>query len=204
MELIDLSHTLSPGTPVYPGDPKVEFEPVAQIGSRGFSVTGLRMGMHAGTHIDAPAHMIQGGALLSDFPIERFFGRGRFVDARGVDSVGPELLENMDIGPGDFILVWTGWGKKFGQEAFFEGYPVLSEKFAARAVELGVALVGLDTPGPDKPPFKVHKLLFENNILIAENLANMEKLQGKPNLRVFALPSSFKAEAAPARVVVEA
>ncbi|MBV8520932.1 MAG: cyclase family protein [Acetobacteraceae bacterium] len=51
-------------------------------------------GMHVGTYMDAPLHMIEDGARISDIPVGKFFGRGRLVDARGQAQVIPDLLTN--------------------------------------------------------------------------------------------------------------
>ena len=70
-------------------------------------------------------------------------------------------------------------------------------------IELGVKIVGMDTPSPDRPPFAIHKLLFKNDILIIENLTNLEELLAHPQFDVIALPAKFDIEAAPVRVVAQ-
>jgi len=44
-------------------------------------------------------------------------------------------------------------------------------------VEKKIKLLGMDLPSPDKYPFRIHKKLLENNILIIENLTNLSELQ---------------------------
>ena len=91
MKLIDLTHTFTCDMPVYPGDPPAGLEPIATIAKDGFNDCCVRGGLHVGTHMDAPLHMIEGGAPLSDIPLRQFFGRGRLIDARGYKAVTADL-----------------------------------------------------------------------------------------------------------------
>jgi kynurenine formamidase len=157
--------------------------------------------MHIGTHIDAPAHMFTGGASIADLPPEAFFGRGRLIDARQADVIGPELLDASPAASGDIVLVLTGFSERFGDPIYYSGYPEISEAFAAGLVARGVRMLGLDTPSPDRAPFQVHKLLLANGVLIAENLTNLAALAGLAAFDVVALPAKYAADGAPARVV---
>ena len=42
----------------------------------------LEAGMHIGTHIDLPRHMLDRYELISDFAIDRFIGNGCLLDVR--------------------------------------------------------------------------------------------------------------------------
>ena len=201
MRCIDLTQTMTDGMPVFPGDPVPRLRPVADLAADGFSDHELRTGMHAGTHIDAPAHMLAGGAGIANMPVEVFFGRGRLIDARGQPIAGPELLAGVEIAPGDIALVLTGFSDRFGQPAYYRDYPEISEAFAEALIQRGVRLLGLDTPSPDRPPFRVHKLLLANSVLIIENLTNLAALLGAAHFDVAALPLKLDAGAAPARVM---
>ena len=57
------------------------------MNGRGRPASGLPIGTHAGTHVDAPWHYnstIQGAPAqtIDELPLERFFGPGVVVDAR--------------------------------------------------------------------------------------------------------------------------
>jgi kynurenine formamidase len=64
-------------------------------------------------------------------------------------------------------------------------------------------MVGMDMPSPDKYPFEIHKLLFDNGIYIIENLMNLDKLLGIKKFEVIALPLKIKADSSIARVVAK-
>ncbi|MFA6535332.1 MAG: hypothetical protein WCS92_03690 [Candidatus Babeliales bacterium] len=62
-------------------------------------------------------------------------------------------------------------------------------------------MIGIDFFSPDKYPFETHKIFFENNILIIENLTNLESLEEIKNFTVIALPLKTETDSALARVI---
>ena len=64
--LVDLSHPIRDGMPVYPGDPEVSIGPALTVDADGVDVARIRMGSHTGTHIDAPSHTVRGGRTMAD------------------------------------------------------------------------------------------------------------------------------------------
>jgi kynurenine formamidase len=201
MNLIDLTHTFDQDIPVYPGDPIPRFEQTACLDQDGFNACCLCSGMHVGTHMDAPRHMIAGGKFVCDVPTRQFFGRGHLIDARGHAVVTLDLLRAARVRSGDIVLVMTGWYKHFRDDAYYRDFPEVAPDFARKLVSLGASIIGLDTPSPDRPPFEVHKILLAGQVLIIENLTNLEALVGVGQFDVVALPTKLQCEAAPVRVV---
>jgi kynurenine formamidase len=202
MKYIDLTHTFKEKMPVYPGDPESSLKQIAFVEKEGFNEFQVKTSMHVGTHMDAPFHMLADGKKLSDFTPERFFGKGWLIDARG-KNIDVNLLEGKKILKGDIVLIMTGFSEKFGDSEYYKSYPEMSKDFAAKIIELGVGMVGMDTPSPDYPPFPIHKLLMRNDVLIIENLTNLKSLIGQGDFTVTALPTKFESEAAPVRVVAQ-
>ena len=202
MKYIDLTHTFKQKMPVYPGDPEPVIKQIAFFDKNGYNDFQITTGMHVGTHMDAPLHMIQNGKKLSEYSADHFFGKGHLIDARG-KSINASLLEGKQIVKGDIVLIMTGFSGKFGTPEYYESYPEISDAFASKMVEFGVSIVGIDTPSPDHPPFAIHKLLLKNDILIIENLTNLENLLEHAQFTVVALPVKFYSEAAPVRVVAQ-
>lgn len=203
MKYIDLTHTFNTEMPVYPGDPIPELVQIADLHKEGYTDYQIKTGMHVGTHMDAPLHMLDGGKRLSDINVEKFIGRGRLVDAKGASVVSADHLEKSGAQKDEVILVMTGFSEKYRETEYYEKFPEIGEDFADKAIELGVKIVGMDTPSPDRPPFKVHKLLLGKEILIIENLTNLEQLVGIKYFEVFALPAKLHTEAAPVRVIAK-
>src|SRR5918998_6548398 len=88
MPIYDITVPVAPGeTPTYPGDPGIEFEAWSAIG-RGdaANVTMLHLGAHTGTHVDAPAHFIEGAPGLASLPLDALVGEARVVE------IPPEAL----------------------------------------------------------------------------------------------------------------
>src|SRR5690606_40891197 len=81
MAIIDLSHPLVTGMPVYPGDPGVRITPALELGEHGVAVTRLDLGSHAGTHLDAPSHSIAGGRSVDEIPLGLLVGPARILRA---------------------------------------------------------------------------------------------------------------------------
>ncbi|HEV8601144.1 MAG TPA: cyclase family protein [Patescibacteria group bacterium] len=199
---IDLTQTFDSDMPVYPGNWKPELKQVATIEKDGWSDYEIKTGVHIGTHMDGPLHMIANGKKISEINPENFFGRGILIDARGKERIDASFLENTNTQAGYIVLVLTGFGQKFHDADYYEKYPELTEDFAQKLVELKVKMVGTDTPTPDRPPFAVHKILLSKEILILENLSNLEQLIDK-QFEVIALPLKFNVDSALARVVAK-
>ena len=75
MRLLDLTLPLGELTPGYPGDPPVRVRQVRDLETHGFRLHELCFGSHAGTHVNAPWHMAQGGARLEELPLACFVAR---------------------------------------------------------------------------------------------------------------------------------
>jgi len=202
MKYLDLTHTFNNQMPVFPGDPMSSLVKIADVAKDGFLDYELKSAMHVGTHMDAPAHMLQGGKYLNEYPAGKFFGRGAIIDARGKKSADVNLLENLEIKKNDIVLVCFGWSTEFGKDDYYLNYPEISPQFAEKLGALGASIIGMDTSSPDRAPYTVHKVLFKYDILIIENLTNLDQLIGK-NFEIIALPAKLQTDAAQARVVAK-
>src|SRR5436309_16094875 len=74
-QLFDISVPVMNGGVVYPGNPEIHIE-LQQDMSRGGSsnVSLLSIGSHTGTHVDAPLHMIPGGAGVDALSLDVLIG----------------------------------------------------------------------------------------------------------------------------------
>ncbi len=201
MNYIDLTHSFTENMPAYPGDPQATLKPAASIEGEGYTDHELKSLMHVGTHMDAPLHMIAGGKKMDELAIEQFFGPGVVLDARGKSVIDASVFDDSAVASGSIVFLYTGFGARYREQAYFENPPTVGEDFAKRAVELGVKIVGMDILGPDQPPFPTHKVLLGNGVLIIENLVNLEQLLNVSKFDVIALPMKLQADAAPVRVV---
>ena len=72
MLIIDLTHKIESGMPVFPGTPEVKISQFSTIEKDDFAEKEIQLATHIGTHMDAPAHMISGGKTLDQFLISYF------------------------------------------------------------------------------------------------------------------------------------
>jgi kynurenine formamidase len=218
-KLIDLSHPLEPATPPWPGNPPVEVVVVSTIppgrgaGDRGApgdpvacNTTAFLTCNHTGTHMDAPAHFYNGVATIDRVPLEKCVGPAALIDVRGVGLRGeitPAHLapRELDIKAAGKVVFWTGWSSRWGDENYFDDYPVLSEGAAGWLVTRGVHLVGVDTQSPDRHPHPVHYVLLGANMVIVENLTGLERI-GRDVFELIVVPLPLSGlEASPVRAV---
>ena len=87
---IDVSVPLETGVVHWPGDPAASIVQVKHL-DRGDSctLTALDMGAYEGTHIDAPAHFVRGGATMDALPLDAVMGRGGVIDIKTRDAIRP-------------------------------------------------------------------------------------------------------------------
>lgn len=201
--LIDLSYEIYSGMPVYPGDIEVELENDKKVKNDGYANHNLKMGMHAGTHLDLPAHMLEDQLHISDIPLNHLSGRAKLFNAVGEKVITLKDKYKKPIEKDDIIIIKTGFAAKYGKEEYYREHPVLSEELAEFFVQKEIKLVGFDMPSPDRSPFKIHHKLFKNNIFILENLCNLDKLPETKIFKLIIFPLKVRAEAAPCRVAAE-
>lgn len=200
-KFIDLTRVIEDSMAVYPGDTGTVLYEEKSLKSDGYNAYRLETGMHAGTHIDAPMHLINSEKFISEIPLENFMGNGCIIDVRGEHVIRLKVDYEEKLKKCDFVFLYTGYDEKFGTEDYFKHHPVVERDFAEFLVNKKIKVMGIDTPSPDKYPFKVHKTLFNNNIMIIENLANLKELLDYECFEVMAFPLKIKAEASLVRVV---
>lgn len=199
----DLTHSLSSQTPTYPEDPPVELRPHATHQTEGYRVTAVSFGSHAGTHVDAPAHVEPDGATLGAFPPERFSFDTRLVDLRPLSDRERVDVEDLPPVDCDLLLLYTGWDAYWGTDRYYR-HPVVTPEAAAWCADRGLDLA-LDTPSPDphgSAELPAHHALFGADRLLLENLTNLEGLPRRFRLHAYPLALA-DADGAPVRAVAE-
>ncbi|MFN2340555.1 MAG: cyclase family protein [Halanaerobium sp.] len=202
-EYIDLSYEIYNGMPVYPGDLEVKLINDKKILRDGYCNHNLKMGMHTGTHLDLPAHMLEDVKNAADISLADICGRAKIIYAGKKEEIKVEPEYQKMIEKNDIVIIYTGMDKEYGNQEYYNQHPVISTEMADLLIKREVKLLGFDMPSPDYSPFKIHQKLFENDIFILENLCNLEKLLGFKSFKLFVFPLKVRAEAAPCRVAAE-
>jgi arylformamidase len=181
MKVIDLSQSFRNDMPQFPGTPPIEIEQIAQIKDGGFRITDFHSIVHTGTHCDAPAHCVEGGKMMEELDLDVFVGNAIMIDAPVEESreIPVDILDGIDILPGDIVIIRTGYSKYWGQAKYVEDSPYISEELAKALSELDIKSVGIDFLSPDKvdsTTSPIHNILMGKGIPFIENLANLDKI----------------------------
>ena len=196
--LVDLTHPVYPGMPVYPGDSEVDFETEHSYDSAGYRVTEVTLNTHAGTHIDAPSHYSADGITVdADAILSACVGTAIVVDIgnrpAGAEITPPDLGSALNsVGEGDRLLLASGWSGMFGSEGFFGDFPSISKELALTLAGRSIALIGVETPSlHTEYDETIHRILLSAGIVIVESLANL-RLLGEGRVFFSAAPLRLK------------
>lgn len=210
MTLIDLTHPVTSGMQVFPGDPDVQLPHALSLDEDGVAVTSIRMGSHTGTHLDAPSHTIEGGRTTSDVLLDELIGETLVLHVPGL-AAGEDITWDQIVGQaGDtvppIVLIATGWDKHFGTQVYFD-HPVLTREAAEKLQDRGMRVLALDTLNPDhtiqptgSTGLPVHQLLLGCDGLIIENVRGATDLPARCRSGFFPLKLD-RADGAPVRAV---
>jgi kynurenine formamidase len=184
--ILDLTHPIIPGMPVYPGDRIPSFTERAGYGREGYLVHDIAMSTHTGTHIDAPVHYLHDGIAVDRQPVlDACVGPARVIDAIDTAKSGEITVEGIEalldgIGQGDRILLATGWSARYGSPGFFSDFPSVSAELATWCAERKIALLGVETPSLSRSDSDTtHRIILSAGIVIVESLANLSPIAGK-------------------------
>lgn len=198
MNILDLSHRLSPKTAPYPGgDAPPVFEHTHVLERDKFNAWTVSLGMHLGTHVDVPMHLVQDDRWVADFDLSDFCGQGQLIwlpDLPAKAPITPQMLGDIKA---PVVLIATGWDRYLEAEPgrYFGEHPSLTLEAAEHLMGSGVRLLGLDSPSPDHVPFAAHRALLRQGVPIVENLRGLSALRGVPRFTFFAPPLKIEAEA---------
>jgi kynurenine formamidase len=183
MKIFDLSHSVCPGMPVYPGDNPPVSKKVYTIDRDGFQETEMTLNTHLGAHLDVQAHVFQGGRTLDRIPVEKFLGSCCCIDLAAFSG---SLIEEADldsyrelISKNDFVLFNTARSRLWGSDYYFTGFPTLSLDAASWLAAFPLKGIGFDTISFDRVEdyqLPIHRILLERNICLIENLTGLESL----------------------------
>ena len=206
MEIIDISVPIRPGMVVYEGDPPVWLERVADVAHGDLAtVSRIDMGVHSGTHVDAPAHLLDGAPGADALPLDALVGDAVVVDAEGLDGdLDAAAIASLEIPPGAArVLLRTRNGRLWERDRFEPSYVGLTGDGAQALVDAGVRLVGIDymSIATAADPLPAHLVLLRARVVILEGL-DLRGVAPGP-YRLACLPLRIVgADGAPARAVL--
>jgi arylformamidase len=207
MPIYDITVPIRSGMPVYEGDPGIDIQPWSAL-AKGDSanVSFLHFGAHTGTHVDAPAHFIEGARKIDALSLETLIGPARVIRVPDqVAEIDPHFLAACDLGQVERILFHTR-NSSFWKEGFRKDFTHLLPEAAQILVDRGVKLVGTDYLSIEKfhsGHHRTHLALLSNDVVIVEGLNLSEIAPGDYELICLPLKIADGAgDGAPARAVL--
>ncbi len=206
MKIIDISVSVGKDTPLWPKALAPQFSKELSI-EKGDTCndSSLRIGLHTGTHIDAPLHFIKDGKSVEELPLDIFVGPALVVFLPDVKEITAENIEKLNIPENtERILFKTSNSNVWGTTSeFTKDYVGISVTGAEWLSKRNIKLIGVDYLSIAKfdEAVEVHRILLGKGIVLLEgiNLSNVEA--GMYTLSC--LPIKYSdAEAAPVRAVL--
>ena len=220
MRLVDISMPIDERyqmhTPTGVKDVQFKIEVIKDYdtpGGAGQIVRAIQARLHTGTHIDAPAHFVKGGKLVSDFPLTTFVGWAQIADVRHRVPGGGITADDLERGvgarwqAGDRLLLRSGWNRHYGEPSYDAESPYLMLDGLDWIIRHRPSLVGHDfSHSKDAPnaPTKYHtvRALLQAGIPCMDYLVNLDGIE-QDKVFLVALPWAVQGtEAAPTRAIV--
>jgi kynurenine formamidase len=174
---------------------------------------------HGGTHLDAPVHFAKGKWSSDKIPLQNLLGEAVLIDVSATVGSNADYLISVDdviawektngnIPTDAIVLFKTGWGKFYPDAEKYLGtkakgdsavanlhFPSISPELATwLAKNRKLKAVGVDVASVDygqSKDFKTHQILYAENVIGFENVANMDALPAKGAF-IIALPMKIK------------
>jgi arylformamidase len=204
---IDVSVPVRSGMVHWPDNPPIEVVRIMDMANGDpATVSRLSLGVHSGTHVDAPVHFLADGAGVDAVPFDQLLGEARVVEVGDAPSIGAAQLRPVDPRPGERLLFKTrNSARCWKADHFLSDFVYLSLEGAALLAERRVRTVGIDylSIAGMKEGVPTHRTLLEQGICIIEGLDLSSVQPG--NYELICLPLRLAgADGAPARVLLRA
>ena len=175
--IYDITIPINNDTPVWTGDKEVKIQRDRTIAAGAdYNVSLLEMGVHTGTHMDAPYHVMDAGGTVDQIPLEQLIGQAQVVVVPPeIESIDANFLSYCGLSEGVERVLFKTRNSKFWNDQplrFREDFIGVDASGARWLTEQGVILAGIDwfsiSPMQDlKTP---HEILLGAGTVILENL----------------------------------
>jgi arylformamidase len=172
MIIYDISVKI-PYTPVYPGDPQTKLKQVGTIKACGYNLTEISMCAHAGTHVDAPLHFIDGAESIEALEPDLFCGKATVKTIyKKSGQIEEEDLKGMKIQRGERLIFKTrnSIDGHIKDRDFYKDFCSLTPSAAQYLVKHDVRLVGIDyaSIGSGDTNAQTHLILLKAGTAVLE------------------------------------
>lgn len=191
---VPLWQELNLTNPVFPGDPPFTFDLFTTIKDAGYRLERITsLGTHTGTHISAPAHVVEGALTLGELdegwtlmPLAVIDVQEQVADGGGDFLIDVDRLREFErkygeIPVGGCVLLLTGFSRSFTRQLmpgpthdYFDPTPGFTAEAVSWLFESRrIAAVGSDTFGPDAssdPAFTATTTALQHGGITVENV----------------------------------
>lgn len=223
-QVANLSHSNSPSTPVWPGNPSFEMETVVTVENDGFYANVLTFHEHTGTHMDSPAHFFTDGitadliapsSLIAPLAVIDVTAAAESDEDYGL-TVDDILSWESEYGPlpdGALVAMNSGWAARIDDaEAFVNidadgvmHYPGFSPDASAFLVaERNIAGIASDTLSQDpgnSADFGTHINILGAGLYGIEGIANLDMVPATGAWAFVGAPNHEAASGGPTRIL---
>ncbi len=204
MRIWDISQTLRPGMPLWPGEPPVAVRRLAEIGDEcPVNIGAIEAPLHAGTHADSPFHYHPAGEASAESALDPYVGPCVVIDvrqARGRVEIGDIEWDALT----GFERVLFRTYDHFPTDRWDPDFTAIAPDVIARLRGHGVRLVGTDAPSLDPQESKTmdaHHEILAGDMRILEGLV-LDAVPGGA-YELIALPLKIAgADASPVRAIL--
>ena len=200
---IDVSVPVSEKMAVFAHEQKPQFERRASMerGDMGNNST-IHMGIHTGTHLDAPRHGIIDGKTIDKMPLSDAIGPARVIEINDVEAVRAEALKQYQFKRGERLLFKTqNSARCWKTDAFVADFVYIATDAAQILADAEVRLVGIDYLSVGGPP-ETHKIFLSAGVWLLEGLDLSAVIPGNYNLVCLPL-RLIGVEGSPVRAVLQ-
>jgi arylformamidase len=208
MKIFDVSLTIRPGMPVWPGDDAVDLHRKQKIeDGANANVSFLGLSVHTGTHVDAPYHFLQDGKTVEQLALDVLVGSVQIIEIpESANVIDRELLTKLDFNPGIQRVLFKTRNSSYwllSDQTFQTGFVGITKDGSEFLVEHGIKLVGIDylSISPYKNSRPTHEVLLKAQMVIIEGLDLNNIAPGI--YKLYCLPIKLGgSDGAPARVIL--
>lgn len=220
----DLTHVMGPDFPMFYGAEPMRIEQIKSIADDGFYKNRLTLDEHTGTHMDAPAHFIEGGTTADDLDPRAFFAPLVVIDISAKAASDPDAVVtdgdlaaweavNGTIPDRAFVAMYSGWDAKVNDpEAYInldgdnvQHFPGWSGQAVAFLTgERTIVGIGTDTASLDpgnSTSFQAHINALQAGLYGIENLANLGTVPPVGTVAILGGPKHLHASGGPVRAM---
>lgn len=208
MKIYDITLSVSPAMPIWPGDPPLVLERVESMDDGAHvNVSRLSCSVHTGTHVDAPHHFLNDGRTVESLPLDALIGPAWVASLpSGADLVTASVLEAASIPAGTTRLLLKTRNSEIwrrGEMRFQKDFVAVSPDGADWLLAHGIRLIGVDylsvAPFQDSDP--THHILLREGVVILEGVDLSAVEAGAYDL--YCLPLKLVgSDGAPARAIL--